>query len=73
MLMPTFNAAAEEKAVFEAMERGYEEAQTSADVAYISSWVEGKTREGIPPTDDEIVAELERYVCDAATLIRRGF
>lgn len=71
-MAPTFNAVAEEKAVFEAMERGYEEAQTAADVAYISSWVEGKTREGIPPTDEEIIDELERYVCDPATLLRRG-
>jgi hypothetical protein len=63
---------AEEKAVFEALEIGCERDQSEADLAYIEAWVDCRTKEGIPPTDDEIIAALERYVYDESTLLRRG-
>lgn len=46
-----------------------EEEQTIADVAHIDAWVDSETKAGRVPTDDDIVAELERHVCCEDTLL----
>jgi len=41
-----------------------EEEQTAADVARLSVWVESETAKGHVPTNEEICAEISRFVSE---------
>jgi len=47
----------------------WEDEQTAADVKHLEAWVEGEKKAGRTPTDDDIVAEMERHVCCEDTLL----
>lgn len=44
--------------------RRREEEQTEADTARLSAWVDSEIAKGHQPTDDEIVAEISRFVSE---------
>jgi len=43
--------------------------QTDFDVRHLEAWIDGRTNAGQPPTDDEILAELDRFVCEEDSLL----